>query len=113
MMRNERFVKIAKNCLNDGGCYNCPYENRGSDCYKLLMTDVIERLEKQSAPVGCVDHESLAQSHSEEIRKLHDKLAEAEIAHERTQRELAEAQRELTHLRTIKSVVEAFLGVKI
>lgn len=112
MNRNERFIEIAKKCVRNEGCLDCPYSGKG-DRLDLLITDAIERLEKQSAPVGCVDHESLAQSHSEEIRKLHDKLADAEITLERTQRELYEAQKELACLRVIKATTEAFLGVKI
>jgi hypothetical protein len=112
MNRNERFIEIAKKCVRNEGCLGCPHSGK-DDCVGLLMADAIERLEKQSAPVGCVDHESLAQSHSEEIRKLNDKLADAEITLERTQCELYEAQKELTTLRAVKATTEAFLGVKI
>lgn len=112
MNRNERFIEVMKRCVTNTGCEKCPHRGK-SNCLDLLLTDAIERLEKQSAPVGCVDHESIAQSHNEEIRKLHDKLADAEITLERTQREFYEAQKELAYLRAVKATTEAFLGVKI
>lgn len=112
MNRNERFIEVMKRCVTNTGCEKCPHSGE-DECVGLLMADAIERLEKQSAPVGCVDHESIAQSHNEEIRKLHDKRADAEITLERTQRELAEAEQELKYLRAIKATTEAFLGVKI
>ena len=113
MNRNERFIEVAKKCIDDGaGCDGCPYFGKNG-CVDLLMADAIERLEKQSVLVGCVDHKALAQSHRKEIRKLNDKLADAEITLERTQRELAEAQKELAYLRAVKATTEAFLGVKI
>lgn len=112
MNRNERFIEIAKKCVRNEGCLGCPHSGK-DDCVGLLMADAIERLEKQSAPVGCVDHESIAQSHSEEIRKLNDELCRVNVEYERTQRELYEAQKELAYLRTIKATTEAFLGVKI
>lgn len=112
MNRNERFIEVMKGCVSNTGCEKCPHRGK-SKCIDLLLTDAIERLEKQSVPVGCVDHESIAQSHSEEIRKLHDELCRVNVEYERTQRELYEAQKELATLRAIKATTEAFLGVKI
>lgn len=109
MNRNERFIEIAKKCVRNEGCLGCPHSGK-DDCVGLLMADAIERLEKQSAPVGYVDHESLAQSHSEEIRKLNDELCCCTMERDRARADLDKAQYELAHLRTIKSVVEAFLG---
>lgn len=111
----EKIVKALECCAKEGDshCDECPYignncRQKDSDARELIL-ELKAQLEQ---PTEC-DHEIIAQSHSEEICKLHDKLCEAEIAHERTQRELAEAEQELKYLRAVKATAEAFLGRKI
>lgn len=105
MNRNERFIEVAKKCVRNEGCLGCPHSGK-DDCVGLLMADAIERLEKQSEPIS----ENIAQSHSEEISKLNDELCRVTMERDNALRDLAETKHELIHLRTIKSVVEAFLG---
>ena len=105
MRRNERFIEVAKHCMNDEGCDKCPYNGK-ADCINLLLADAIERLEKQSAPTSMPDYEAIS-------HKLGEELERVEIENERTQRELSEAQKELAYLRAVKATTEAFLGVKI
>ena len=115
MKKYENIMMALEICAEEDAdhCDECPYIGK---CRELradaarLIEELVDRLEH---PTTERDHESLAQSHSEEICKLYDKLADAEITLERTQRELFEAERELKYLRTIKATVEAFLGVKI
>ncbi len=112
-MKDYEIIKLVERCVA-GECVDCPYTT--ADCSEVLER-ILELAKRQKAqleqPTTACDHEIIAQSHSEEIRKLHDKLCEAEIAHERIQRELSEAQKELAYLRAIKATTEAFLGVKI
>lgn len=114
----EKVIQALKICADDYfGCTECPYNDKSNgECSSKLKLDACELIEELKAqleqPTKC-NCESIAQSHSEEISKLHDKLAVAEIALERTQRELAEAEQELKYLRAVKATTEAFLGVKI
>ena len=125
MEKYNKILTACKWCIDSPGCDGCPYHHIEDGCVQLKK-DIIELFEEMKAqpdrPVQ--DNEALLQSHSEEIRKLYDKLSgeihklnnklsEAEIAHERTQRELAEAQKELAYLRAVKATAEAFLGAKI
>ena len=113
-MKNfEKIVQACKICVESEGCDGCPYAD--GSCAPDLRKDVLNLITEMKTELDrpVQDYESLAQSHSEEIRKLHDKLSKAEIVHERTQRELYEAQKELTYLRAVKATAEAFLGVKI
>lgn len=105
MNRNERFIEIAKKCSRGEDCLGCPYRSK-KDCVGLLLTDAIERLEKQSAPTVMPDCET-------ECRRLNDELCRVNVEYERTQRELHEVRKELAYLRAIKATTEAFLGVKI
>lgn len=116
MKNYEKVIQGLKVCTAHSNCDGCPYEGIEDGCTQMKR-EACESLEEMKAqleqPTTACDHESLAQSHSEEICKLHDKLADAEITLERTQRELAEAEQELKYLRVIKATTEAFLGVKI
>lgn len=109
MRRNERFIEVAKYCMNDEGCDKCPYNGK-ADCINLLLADAIERLEKQSVPLEqptvMPDYEAIS-------HKLGEELERVEIENERIQSELSEAQKELAYLRAVKATTEAFLGVKI
>ena len=67
------------------------------------MKELKARLEQ---PTTMPDYEA-------ECRKLEEELYRVNVEYERTQRELSEAQKELTYLRAIKAATEAFLGVKI
>lgn len=115
----EKIVKSLTICANHPGCTDCAYKNIESNrtCHDLLKQDALALIKELKAqlehPTTACDSEIIAQSHSEEIRKLHDKLADAEITLERTQRELNEAEQELKYLRAVKATTEAFLGVKI
>lgn len=114
-MKNfEKIVKACERCISSPRCEGCPYEHE--ECYDTFKRDVLGLITEMKAqleqPTTACDHESIAQSHSEEIRKLHDKLADAEITLERTQRELNEAEQELKYLRAFAATVEAFLGGK-
>jgi hypothetical protein len=115
----KKIVESLTICANHPGCTNCAYRNTESNrtCHDLLKQDALELIKELKAqleqPTTVCDSEIIAQSHSEEIRKLNDKLCKAEVAHEGTQRELHEAQKELAYLRAIKATAEAFLGVKI
>lgn len=112
----EKIVKALECCSAEGNapCDECPYKENNCRQKDRDARELILELKAQlEQPTTACDHEIIAQSHSEEIRKLNDKLGKAEIAHERTQRELHEAQKELTYLRAIKATAEAFLGVKI
>ena len=111
-MKDCEIINAYERCTYSQGCEDCPYRDCDS-CIDRLMEDALGLLKKLNETTTACDHEIIAQSHSEEIRKLHDKLADAEITLERTQRELFEAERELKYLRAIKATVEAFLGVKI
>lgn len=112
----EKIVKALECCSAEGNapCDECPYKEVNCRQKDRDARELILELKAQlESPTTACDSEIIAQSHSEEIRKLNDKLGEAEIAHERTQRELHEAQKELAYLRAIKATAEAFLGVKI
>lgn len=112
----EKVIKGLKVCAANVTCEECPYDGGRGGCTELRKhaLELFEEMKAQlEQPATACDHESIAQSHSEEIRKLHDKLTDAEITLERTQRELSEAEQELKYLRTIKATTEAFLGVKI
>lgn len=111
-MKDREIINAYERCVYSQGCEDCPYRDCNS-CVDRLMKDAFGLLKKLNEPTTDCNYESIAQSHSEEIRKLHDKLADAEITLERTQRELNEAEQELKYLRTIKATTEAFLGVKI
>jgi hypothetical protein len=39
-------IKKGLECCRDGKCYGCPYE-KGSECFKALMSDVLEILEDE------------------------------------------------------------------
>lgn len=109
----EKIVKACEKCTSSPGCEGCPYENE--ECYDTFKKDVLGLITEMKArleqPVQI--NEVAMQSHSEEIRKLNDELCRVNVEYERTQRELYEAQKELTTLRAIKATAEAFLGVKI
>jgi chromosome segregation ATPase len=115
----EKIVESLDICANNPDCSKCAYENAGNkiSCHDVLKQDALALIKELKAqleqPTTACDSEIIAQNHSEEIRKLHDKLADAEITLERTQRELAEAEQELKYLRAVKATTEAFLGVKI
>lgn len=98
----EKTVKAMELCALEDveRCEECPYEHR---CQKL-KADAVEMLQEMKAR----NYEYSVENH-----KLRDKLADAEITLERTQRELYESQKELAYLRAIKATTEAFLGVKI
>lgn len=111
----EKIVEGLKWCAEES-CEGCPYESMEDGCY-ILKSDAIKLIEEMKAqleqPTTACDYELVAQSHSEEIRKLNDELCRVNVEYERTQRELYEAQKELATLRVIKATAEAFLGVKI
>lgn len=109
----EREIAAIKHCAKDLGCDSCPYHNDTTGCGTLRVktAELIDFL--MSPPPTACDYEAIAQSHSEEIKKLHDKLSKAETVHERTQHELREARKELIALRAVRDTVEAFLGRKI
>lgn len=112
----EKILKALECCAFEEKphCDKCPYNENNCRQKDRDARALIEEMKAQlEQPTTACDSEIIAQSHSEEIRKLNDKLGEAEIAHERTQRELHEAQKELAYLRAIKATAEAFLGVKI
>lgn len=115
MKKYENITMALEICAEESAdrCDECPYVGK---CRELrtdaarLIEELVDRLER---PIPSCDHESIAQSHSEEIRKLHDELCRVNVEYERTQRELHEVRKELAYLRAIKATAEAFLGVKI
>lgn len=112
----KNILKALECCSAEGNapCDECPYKE--NNC-RQKDRDAIELIEEMKAqleqPTTACDSEIIAQSHSEEIRKLNDELCRVNVEYERTQRELFEAERELKYLRVIKATTEAFLGVKI
>ena len=111
-MKDREIINAYERFTYSQGCEDCPYRDCDS-CIDRLMEDTWGVLKKLNEPTAECNYEALTQSHSEEIRKLNDKLADAEITLERTQRELTDAEQELAYLRAIKATTEAFLGVKI
>ena len=112
----EDIVKALKCCATEpvANCDVCPYKEsncrqKDRDALKLIEE---RKAELEQPKIGC-DYELTLKAYETDIRKLTNKLSEAEIAHERTQRELAEAQNELIRLRAIKATTEAFLGREI
>jgi hypothetical protein len=105
----EKVIKGLKVCAANGTCEECPYDG-GNDGCKELRGDALELIEEMKAqleqPKISVDFESIAQSHSEELRMA---LAECD----RVRTDLHRAEIELIHLRAVKATTEAFLGVKI
>ena len=116
MKKYEKVITACKWCIEHHLCIDCPYYETEEGCIGLKK-DTIEVLESMKAeleqPTAMLNYEAENHGLNAELRKLSNKLSEAEIAHERTQRELAEAQNELVYLRAVKATAEAFLGVKI
>lgn len=112
-MTDCQIIKLAERCVA-GKCEDCPYTT--NDCSEVLerLLELAKRQKAQLEQPVIAGEECTAMPNYEEInRKLEDKLCKAEIEHERTQRELYEAQRELEYLRAVKATAEAFLGRKI
>lgn len=132
MKENELF-EIAERCVH-GSCEGCGH--KAADCDNVLKNLLelaktykaeLEQLKISGAECAVMpDYEAedrsnvlknnleLAKQYYEEInRQLEEKLCVAEIDHERIQRDLFEAQKELAHLRAVKATAEAFLGRKI
>lgn len=116
MKDHEKTIAAMRHCAKEVGCDGCPCQNNADGCATIrkeaieIIDELTAQLEQQST---ARDLETIAQSHSEEIRKLHDELCRVNVEYERTQRELYEARKELATLRAIKATTEAFLGVKI
>lgn len=109
----ENVIKALKLCASSDPdkCEQCPYNEK---CDSLEM-DVVEVMERMKAELDrpMPDYSHITKQYDAEVCKLNEKLTVAEISLERTQRELSEAQKELTYLRAIKATTEAFLGGKI
>lgn len=110
MKEYEKVVNGLKQCLNRAvECEGCPYEEKCNGCMEMKADALalIEELQAQlEQPKITVDYESIAQTHSEELRMA---LAECD----RVRTDLHRAEVELIHLRAVKATAEAFLGVKI
>jgi hypothetical protein len=112
-MKEHEIFEKAERCVL-GNCKDCPYTTE--DCSNVLknLLELAKRYKAQLEQPTTAGAECAVMPNYEEInRKLEDKLCKAEIEHERTQRDLYEAQRELAHLRAVKATAEAFLGRKI
>ena len=114
MKTREEIIRSLGICIDpDMACSECAYCNEHNGCSQLRK-DAFELFkEMQAKPTTGCNYEAIAQSHSEEIRKLNDELCRVNVEYEHAQRELADTRRELIHLRTVKATAEAFWGVKI
>jgi hypothetical protein len=117
MKEYEKVVNGLKQCLNRAvECEGCPYEEKCNGCMEM-KADALALIEEMKAqleqPTIACDYELTFKAYDADICKLNDKLSRVNVEYERTQCELAEAQKELTVLRAVKATTEAFLGVKI
>lgn len=111
-MTDLELIEWLERCVKDD-CDNCPYRYDSEACLGITAW-ALDLIKYQMARLDTLVNDSAAMPNYEEInRKLEEKLCEAEIVHERIQRDLSEAQKELAHLRAVKATAEAFLGRKI